>query len=130
MNSIPTLLQVLIICIQTLQKEYAELYAKKSKLGGAGLPWALPELLHSITPERLERSLFGQRFLSGIIDEAHFFRNRGLKHTAVLTLLDRCVLRMPLTATPLLTSTKVSFAVSIFTSVLLTLHRTSELWVV
>ena len=104
----PTLLQVLITCIQTLQKEYAELYAKKSKLGGAGLPWALPELLRNVTPERLKGSLFGQRFLCGIIDEAHFFRNSGLRHTAILTLLDRCILRMPLTATPLLTSTKVS----------------------
>ena len=80
---------------------------KQANLGGADLPWALPELLRSVTPERLSCSLFGQRFLSGIIDEAHFYRNRGLKHTAALTILDKCIIRMPLTATPLQTSTKV-----------------------
>ena len=81
---------------------------KKAKLGGADLPWALPELLRSVTPGHLSCSLFGQRFLSGIIDEAHSYRNSGLKHTAVLSLLDKCIIRMPLTATPLQTSTKVS----------------------
>ncbi|KJA20680.1 hypothetical protein HYPSUDRAFT_203649 [Hypholoma sublateritium FD-334 SS-4] len=97
---------IIFVTQSTLQKEYSELYSKKSKLGGADLPWALPELLRSVTAERLSLSLFGQRFLSGIIDEAHTYRNHGLKHTAVLRLLDRCIIRMPLTATPLQTSTK------------------------
>ncbi|KJA17089.1 hypothetical protein HYPSUDRAFT_206460 [Hypholoma sublateritium FD-334 SS-4] len=97
---------IIFVTQSTLQKEYGELYSKKSKLGGADLPWAQPELLRSVTPERLACSLFGQRFLSGIIDEAHTYRNNGLKHTAVLTLLSKCIVRMPLTATPLQTSTK------------------------
>ena len=84
------------------------MYAKKPKLGGADLPWALPELLRNVTPERLSSSLFGQRFLCGIVDEAHTYRNGGLKHTAILTILNNCVIRLPLTATPLQTSTKVS----------------------
>ena len=84
------------------------MFSKKSKLGGADLPWALPALLPNVLPERLARSLFGQCFLSGVIDEAHNYRNSGLKHTAVLTILDKCIIRMPLTATPLQTSTKVS----------------------
>ena len=94
--------------LQTLQKEYGELYAKKAKRGGTNVPLALPELLRNVKPERLASSLFGQRFLCGIVDEAHAFRNSGVKHTAILTILNNCVIRLPLTATPLQTSTKVS----------------------
>lgn len=94
--------------IQTLQREYSELYETKPKRGAADLPWALPGTIRTVTPERLSRSLFGRSYLSGIVDEAHSYRNCGPKHAAALRLLKKCVVRMPLTAMPLQTCTRVS----------------------
>jgi hypothetical protein len=57
-------------------------------------------------------TLFGQRFLTVIIDEAHTGRNVGNQHFSMLRILKQAVVRLPLTATPLLTSPQVSRALS------------------
>jgi hypothetical protein len=45
--------------------------------------------------------------LTVTIDEAHEFRNPGVKHSAALSILQKAKIRLIMTATPLLTSTKV-----------------------
>lgn len=69
-------------------------------------PWDLPT-----TTKPLEHTLFGHSYLTVIIDEAHHMRNAGNKHFSALKLLERATVRMIMTATPLHTSSKVSYAV-------------------
>lgn len=57
-------------------------------------------------------TLFGQRFLTVIIDEAHTGRNLGNQHFSMLRILKQGVVRLPLTATPLLTSPQASRVLS------------------
>ena len=78
----------------------------KSKKHGS-LPWALPPLLPLVHRADVSKTLFGQNFLSITLDEAHNIRNYGAKHSAALAILDRSVIRLILTATPLQTGTKV-----------------------
>ncbi|KAF9472811.1 hypothetical protein BDN70DRAFT_818118 [Pholiota conissans] len=69
----------------------------------AGLPWKIPPLRKS---RDITKTLFGQRYLSVSIDEAHNFRNHGPKHLAALAILERAIVRDPMTGSPLQTSTK------------------------
>ena len=60
------------------------------------------------TNERnIDQSLFGQRFLSIVVDEAHHMRNSGNKHLAVLRVLQQACVRLVMTATPLHIAAKV-----------------------
>jgi len=52
-------------------------------------------------------TLFSQKYLSLVLDEAHEFRNIGAKHSAALAIVGQATLPLIMTATPLLTSTKV-----------------------
>ncbi|KAF8597151.1 hypothetical protein BDV93DRAFT_562595 [Ceratobasidium sp. AG-I] len=54
-------------------------------------------------PEALKNSIFGQRFLLGVLDEAHIYRNVGKNCHIMTTLLAQCTQRMLLTATPVFT---------------------------
>jgi hypothetical protein len=56
----------------------------------------------------ISKTLFGQEYLSIVVDEAHNFRNHGPKHFAALAILEKAVVRLPLTGTPLQTSPKAS----------------------
>jgi TATA-binding protein-associated factor len=67
-------------------------------------PWDMPKPKGS-----LENTIFGEKFLTVVIDEAHYMRNKGNKHTAALCLLQQATVRVIMTATPLHTSPKVSF---------------------
>ncbi|KAH0583325.1 hypothetical protein H2248_011193 [Termitomyces sp. 'cryptogamus'] len=54
----------------------------------------------------LENTLFGHDYLVTIVDEAHVVRNAGKQHSAILKLLQKSVVRIPMTATPLHTASK------------------------
>ncbi|KAF8219053.1 hypothetical protein L208DRAFT_1344082 [Tricholoma matsutake] len=64
-------------------------------------PWDLPTAKGS-----LEHTLFRHSFLTAIIDEAHYMRNLGNKHSSALKLLEQATVRLIMTATPLHTSSK------------------------
>lgn len=90
-----------------MTKDYGSLYQPPKKEHG-DLPWTMPSLLPRMVRADITKTLFGQRYLSVVIDEAHNFRNHGPKHFAALAILDKAVIRLPLTGTPLQTATKVS----------------------
>ncbi|KAG6876903.1 hypothetical protein C0993_012196 [Termitomyces sp. T159_Od127] len=70
---------------------------KKQKV----MPWEIPN------PRKdLSNTIFGQNFLVVIVDEAHNYRNAGNKHISVLRVLKNAAIRLPMTATPLHTSSK------------------------
>lgn len=90
-------------------KDYGEIYQAPKRRPG-DLPWTIPPM-HSVKTRRdISKTLFGQQYLSIVVDEAHNFRNHGPKHLAALAILDRAVVRLPLTGTPLQTSPKASTA--------------------
>lgn len=68
----------------------------------------LPSDLPAKKPNNPPKTLFDHSYYSVTIDEAHLFRNSP-KHFAALALVQCAKLRLILTATPLHTSTKVSF---------------------
>jgi len=68
--------------------------------------WAMP-LKHTNYESLVDRTVFRQRYLTVIMDEAQSFRNRGPRHSCALVLMGLSKMRMPMTATPLQTSTKV-----------------------
>ncbi|KAJ3885134.1 P-loop containing nucleoside triphosphate hydrolase protein [Lentinula edodes] len=64
-------------------------------------PWQLPEQTHDGSG-----TLFNQKFLTVTIDEAHEMRNVGIKYFAGMRALQLGAVKLVLTATPLLTSSK------------------------
>lgn len=82
------------------------LYFSRSYSTRKTLPWTPPDKNPNFH-EIVSKTLFGQRYLSTTVDEAHEFRNVGPKHIALLELLDLSVVRLIGTATPLLTSNAV-----------------------
>ncbi|KAF8054482.1 P-loop containing nucleoside triphosphate hydrolase protein [Lyophyllum atratum] len=64
-------------------------------------PWDMPTAKGSLT-----NTLFGQKYLTVTVDEAHHMRNMGRKHTAILRLLEQATIRLAMTATPLHTSSR------------------------
>lgn len=82
-------------------KEYHYVQRKKKK---GARPW------DPLSPKgSLEHTIFGHQFLTVIIDEAHHLRNPGMKHSAALRILEQATIRLIMTATPLHTSSKVSY---------------------
>lgn len=55
----------------------------------------------------IKKSIFGQRFLLGVLDEAHIYRNVGTNCHIMTTLMAQCTQRMLLTATPVFTHPRV-----------------------
>jgi len=58
-------------------------------------------------------TLFGRKYLTVIVDEGHEFRNVGPKHTAAFSIMTLAAVRLVMTATPLQTSTKVSYVINV-----------------
>lgn len=75
------------------------------------MPWSAP-IARSDHEQKVKRSLFGQKYLSVTLDEAHEFRNVGTKHASALLILSLAKIGLIMTATPLQTSTKVCVAFS------------------
>jgi hypothetical protein len=67
-------------------------------------PWELPEQRAGSGPEG---TLFSQRYLTVVVDEVHYMRNIGVKYLSALRIFKQGVLKLALTATPLLTAPKV-----------------------
>ncbi|KAF7771865.1 hypothetical protein Agabi119p4_6176 [Agaricus bisporus var. burnettii] len=66
-------------------------------------PWLIPSTAPSKT---VKGTIFGQDFLSIIVDEAHHMRNPGNKHVSTLRLLRQARIKVIMTATPLHTAPK------------------------
>ncbi|KAF9470636.1 hypothetical protein BDN70DRAFT_901952, partial [Pholiota conissans] len=97
--------RIIVAPHSALQKDYNALHLKKPKKSGS-LPWdPLPLRSAKHRPE-ISKTLFGQRYLSITLDEAHNFRNHGAKHSAALEILKLAIIRLILSATPLQTATK------------------------
>ncbi|KAG6871948.1 hypothetical protein C0995_014639 [Termitomyces sp. Mi166 len=86
------------IIVRDLNATHAAIPKRKKK---NTMPWDMPNPRKDLT-----NTIFGQRFLVAIIDEAHNFRNPGTKHISCLRLLQNALVRLPMTATPLHTSSK------------------------
>ncbi|KAG8689772.1 hypothetical protein FRC11_000687 [Ceratobasidium sp. 423] len=54
-------------------------------------------------PELLNSSLFGQRWMLGVVEEAHHHRVNGHSQRAMITLMRNCCYRIAVTATPVFT---------------------------
>ena len=78
------------------------LYFSKQRKGSD--PWDLPEQKNGCGPEG---TLFFHRYLTVVIDEVHAMKNIGLKYFSALRIFRQGVLKLALTATPLLTGPKV-----------------------
>ena len=70
------------------------------------MPWEMPPTLPGFK-DNVKLSLFSQKYLTIVLDEAHEFRNLGPKHTAAFAILQQSAVRLVMTATPLQTSTRV-----------------------
>jgi hypothetical protein len=70
-------------------------------------PWVLPELKPGRGPQG---TVFSERYLTVVIDEVHEMRNLGVKHFSALRIFKQGLLKLALTATPLLTAPKVCYA--------------------
>jgi hypothetical protein len=92
---------------QSLQSEYSLVYQAKSVKGAR--PWQLPNKKLKGTENG---TVFSQRFLSVTFDEVHNVRNLGPKHYSCLRVFQQGIVKLALTATPLLTGPKVSAALS------------------
>ncbi|KAF5359465.1 hypothetical protein D9756_003663 [Leucocoprinus leucothites] len=73
------------------------------KPGKNARPWIIPRLKKE---GNLENTIFAQKFLTIVVDEAHQMRNAGNKHIATLRLLEQARIRLIMTATPLHTAPK------------------------
>ncbi|KAJ2911463.1 hypothetical protein MD484_g8951, partial [Candolleomyces efflorescens] len=100
--------RIIIASHSTLLQEYRLLWESNSKVPSKNsdrLPWDHP-------PERLgaearkPKTLYGQKYLTLILDEAQVARNYGSTHSAVLLILKQAHARLVLTATPLQTRTE------------------------
>ena len=69
-------------------------------------PWVIPQK-HTNYESLVGRTVFRQRYLTVVMDEAQSFRNPGPRHWCAIVLMGLSKMRMPMTATPLQTSTKV-----------------------
>lgn len=89
---------------QSLLNDFSVVFG--SSLRGAASwtkkPSQLPEPTRS-----LEGTLFNQKYLTVLLDEAHEMRNLGPKYFSALRALKQGGIKLALTATPLLTSPKV-----------------------
>ncbi|THU88715.1 hypothetical protein K435DRAFT_305531 [Dendrothele bispora CBS 962.96] len=94
--------KIIVTTHSSLQNEFTSVFLSKAKKGAQ--PWELPDLRKNAT---LEGTIFGQRFLTVNIDEAHEMRNIGVKYYAAMALCQKAQVKIAMTGTPLLTAPKV-----------------------
>ncbi|PPQ80636.1 hypothetical protein CVT26_007424, partial [Gymnopilus dilepis] len=99
--------RIVIASHSSIMYDYGKLYQSQRSSKGR-LPWA-PRTPVSNYEDLARNTVFGQKFLSVTLDEAHEFRNNS-KHCAALALVDLSILRLIATATPLQTSNQDSAA--------------------
>ncbi|TFK62822.1 hypothetical protein BDN72DRAFT_776663 [Pluteus cervinus] len=97
--------RIIITSHTSLYKDFAELYMPPKSVERGGKPWTIPSRLPGYNA-KVKSTLFSQKYLVTILDEAHDLRNPGSKHTSALALLKLSKVRLVMTATPLQTSTK------------------------
>jgi superfamily II DNA or RNA helicase len=88
--------------MQTLQHEMQLIHQSRAAKGKR--PWEFPPMKCSTT----EGTIFHQKFLTVTIDEMHDLRNIGIKYYGAMRIFQQAKVKLGLTATPLLTSPKVS----------------------
>ncbi|RXW12447.1 hypothetical protein EST38_g13407 [Candolleomyces aberdarensis] len=102
-SNLPASHRIILAAQSALQQDFNQLYTNQR--GSMALPWDLPERAPGYAA-RLPFTIFNQKYLTVVIDEAQGLRNLGAKHSAALRILDQGSVRLILTATPLQTSTK------------------------
>ncbi|RXW11304.1 hypothetical protein EST38_g14551, partial [Candolleomyces aberdarensis] len=95
--------RIILASQSSLQQDFSHLYT--AQCDSRALPWEHPQP-NSAYETRLPNTLFGQKYLSIVLDEAQGVRNIGAKHSSALRILEEASVRIVLTATPLQTSTK------------------------
>lgn len=89
--------------LQAVQADFVKLYYKKVETTPV-LPWELPQQRPNTSPQN---TLFNQRYLTITFDEAHRYRNIGVRYYASLRLRQQATIVLACTATPLQTAPKV-----------------------
>ncbi|KAH6905671.1 P-loop containing nucleoside triphosphate hydrolase protein [Coprinopsis sp. MPI-PUGE-AT-0042] len=98
--------RIIVVTHSTLLQEFSMLWETKKEKRLKGLaPWSHPEKREDFDVD-VKKTLYGFKYLTVIFDEAQSSRNYGSKHSAALLILDRCLVRLVLTATPLQTRTE------------------------
>ncbi|KAF5331786.1 hypothetical protein D9758_018091 [Tetrapyrgos nigripes] len=83
--------------------------AFRTKADKTQRPWELPKQF----VRSLDKTIFGQEFLTVTVDEMHLFRNLGARYYSVLALMQKAYVKLGLTGTPLHTSPKASDILSL-----------------
>ncbi|GLB33117.1 putative helicase [Lyophyllum shimeji] len=96
--------RIIVASHSALQQDFSSLYSWE-KPPSSELPWVHPPRLANYLTS-VGKTLFGQQYFVGTVDEAQVFRNLGPKHSSALLILEQSTLRIVMTATPLQTSTK------------------------
>ncbi|KAF8953874.1 P-loop containing nucleoside triphosphate hydrolase protein [Flammula alnicola] len=96
--------KIILASHSALQQDFSSLYFWK-KATSSELPWIHPNRLPTFS-STVNNTLYGHKYLTITIDEAHAFRNVGAKHSSALVLMELAAMRFVMTATPLQTSTK------------------------
>ena len=86
---------------QALQSDFLLCYEGRHASKRNKRPWDLPNPKQNAPKHR---TLFSQKYLTFIIDEAHDMRNVGVKHWASLSMSKNSLVKVAATATPLQTS--------------------------
>ncbi|KAG6875331.1 hypothetical protein C0993_009749 [Termitomyces sp. T159_Od127] len=104
-SSTPICSRSLSLFLKTFKALFKEFNANFGPFKKGKRPWEIPRLTkHAV----LGNTLMGHRYLVTIVDEAHVVRHAGRQHSAILKVLEGSVVRIPMTATPLHTASKVS----------------------
>jgi hypothetical protein len=93
---------------QAILSEYKE-YFPATPVGAS--PWELPSPTKG---KNISGTIFDQKFLTVVVDEAHQYRNAGIKHSSILRVLNQASIRLILTATPVHTGIRVLAYISNF----------------
>ncbi|KAK7034787.1 hypothetical protein VNI00_012195 [Paramarasmius palmivorus] len=91
----------MLVADEAIQHEYKYAFHTQKKGLKNDRPWQLPPRRNGIT-----NTIFDQRFSTVTVDEAHEFRNSGIKQNSILSILQRAKIRLALTGTPLHTAPK------------------------
>ncbi|PPR01683.1 hypothetical protein CVT26_013098, partial [Gymnopilus dilepis] len=98
--------RIIIATHSSLSHDFGLLYASSPKPSehGGRLPWDARRLPGF--KDHVRTTLYSQSYLTVVVDEAHEFRNPGVKHTAAVAILKQSSARLIMTATPLQTGTR------------------------
>ncbi|KAF9443968.1 hypothetical protein P691DRAFT_808051 [Macrolepiota fuliginosa MF-IS2] len=96
---------IIVASHSVIFNDFKKLHKPQARKGAR--PWTIPP-----PKESLDGTIFAQRFLTAVVDEAHHMRNPGNKHTATLRLMEQAKVKLIMTATPLHTAPRDTAALA------------------